>query len=252
MAQETVAICHAGRYFNRQGVDIEIGLAVEEAIAGTELRSPNKVNGQSRDLGPTQTKWEVTDETTIGALRRLAANDGGHLACLNFASAKNPGGGFLGGAEAQEELARPLLGLISLACSPRRLITNATAPAARLSISISQSGRPRCRFSRDDEGQLLDQPYEASVITAPAPNAGAIAVNEPVRLGRKLNLHCVAAQSSSLVSPPRARCASAGARSVGLWRFPQRSAMRCPGLSPTAGRRWRIRRRFRRDHLRDL
>jgi uncharacterized protein (TIGR02452 family) len=181
MAQETVAICKVGRYTNRDGADIEIGPAVAEAIAGTELHSPKKVVGNSSDPGSVPAKWEVTDETTIGALRRLAANDGGHLACLNFASAKNPGGGVLGGSEAQEEsLARSSALYPCLLAAPAYYERNrACRTALYLDLAIWSPAVP---FFRDDEGQLLDQPYEASVITAPAPNAGAIATNEPARL----------------------------------------------------------------------
>ena len=42
---------------------------------------------------------------------------------------------------------------------------------------------PFVPFFRDDSGALLDSPLLASVITAPAPNAGAVANNEPERLG---------------------------------------------------------------------
>jgi uncharacterized protein (TIGR02452 family) len=43
---------------------------------------------------------------------------------------------------------------------------------------------PLVPFFRDDSGHLLDKPAFASVITAPAPNAGAIAQNEPSNLPR--------------------------------------------------------------------
>ena len=37
-------------------------------------------------------------------------------------------------------------------------------------------------FFRDDAGSLIEKPILASVITSPAPNAGAIAQNEPANL----------------------------------------------------------------------
>lgn len=53
--------------------------------------------------------FEVTQETTQQAAQRMyleraaSATNDGRLAILNFASAKNPGGGFLRGSQAQEE-----------------------------------------------------------------------------------------------------------------------------------------------------
>jgi uncharacterized protein (TIGR02452 family) len=40
---------------------------------------------------------------------------------------------------------------------------------------------PNVPFFRDDGGALLDEPFLTSVITAPAPNAGAVVSNEPER-----------------------------------------------------------------------
>jgi uncharacterized protein (TIGR02452 family) len=218
MGQETVVICKAGRYINRQSTEVEIGAAVEEAIAGTELHTPKNVIGKSNDIGSVPTKWEVTDETTIGALRRLAAVDGGHLACLNFASAKNPGGGFLGGAEAQEEsLARSSALYPCLLAAPAYYERNrACRTALYLDLAIWSPAVP---FFRDDEGQLLDQPYEASVITAPAPNTGAIATNEPARLDEiEPTLHRRAEFVLGLASAQGVRRLVLGAWGCGVFR----------------------------------
>jgi uncharacterized protein (TIGR02452 family) len=43
---------------------------------------------------------------------------------------------------------------------------------------------PRCPVFRHDDGTLLEEPYRVDFITSPAPNAGAIAKNEPENTGQ--------------------------------------------------------------------
>lgn len=180
MAVETVAISQDGRYVTAAGIEVDIEAGVREAIAGTRLCEPHAFRRPLSKDGSVRTKFEVTGETTIAAMRRLSANMEGSLACLNFASAKNPGGGFLRGSEAQEEsLARSSALYPCLLAAPEYYERNrAGNTSLYLDLAIWS---PEVPFFRDDSGQLLERPYRASVITAPAPNAGAIAVNEPER-----------------------------------------------------------------------
>jgi uncharacterized protein (TIGR02452 family) len=122
-------------------------------------------------------RLDVRNETTFQALTRLAVS-GGHLACLNFASAKNPGGGFLNGSLAQEEALACASGLYPcLLKAPDYYERNrANRSALYLELAIFS---PLVPFFRNDAGTLLENPVLASVITSPAPNAGAIAQNEP-------------------------------------------------------------------------
>jgi len=181
MAVETVAICEDGRYVTATGVSVDIQVAVREAVAGTQLCVPNAFRRRTPKSATAQTRFAITAETTIAAMRRLSANGSGSLACLNFASAKNPGGGFLRGSEAQEEsLARSSALYPCLLAAPEYYERNrAGTTSLYLDLAIWS---PEVPFFRDDDGALLEQPYLASVITAPAPNTGAIAVNEPTRL----------------------------------------------------------------------
>ncbi len=129
---------------------------------------------------PVETKIEVANETTFRGLVKLAAR-GGHIACLNFASARNPGGGFLGGAQAPEEaLARASALYHCLLAAPEYYERNrANRSAVYLDLVIFS---PYVPFFRKDAGDLLEKPLLASVITAPAPNRGAVAQNEPRNL----------------------------------------------------------------------
>lgn len=182
LAKQTLAICEAGFYESPSGKRVGIADELARAKAGTVLYSPEKppiarTSGTSR-----VTRLGVRNETTFQALARFAAS-AGHVACLNFASAKNPGGGFLNGSLAQEEALACASGLYPcLLEAPEYYERNrANRSALYLDLVIIS---PLVPFFRDDTGVLLEKPVLASVITAPAPNAGAVAQNEPANLSK--------------------------------------------------------------------
>jgi putative RNA 2'-phosphotransferase len=179
IAESTLAACEAGFYTNAAGARVDLAPAIEAAKAGTELYElgvTDLANTYEDPAGmaprpPRATALEVTGESTLEALVRLAGH--GHVACLNFASARNPGGGFLGGAQAQEEsLAR------SSALYPCQLTQMSHYERNRHQKSLLYLDlalwSPLVPFFRDDDGAWLDAPVLASVITCAAPNAGAL------------------------------------------------------------------------------
>jgi uncharacterized protein (TIGR02452 family) len=176
-AKQTVAICNEGSYTASSGRMVNLAAEIERARAATVIHSPENPPPISGRRRTGRTRIEVRNETTFDALQQLA--DGiDHVACLNFASATNPGGGFMSGAQAQEEaLARSSALYPCLLRAPEFYERNrANRSAIYLDLVIYSPGVP---FFRDDSGGLLETPMLASVISAPAPNAGAVAQNEP-------------------------------------------------------------------------
>jgi uncharacterized protein (TIGR02452 family) len=97
---------------------------------------------------------------------------------LVFASARNPGGGFITGARAQEEdIARASALYACLTAAPDFYAHHRREPDLRYSDRVIYS--PEVPVFRDDTGRLLDQPYLLSMITAAAPNLSAIRSNQP-------------------------------------------------------------------------
>lgn len=181
IAQDTLHVIERGCYVAADSRTVELRDVIESAKAGT--RSYDRAVLERPLTGPRRaTRIEVTAETTCEAIVRLRRESNSHLCALNFASARNPGGGFLGGAQAQEEaLAR------SSALYPCLLTQQATyyepnraqRSLLYLDVAIFSPGVP---FFRDDAGTLLPEPALCSIITSPAPNAGAIANNQPKKL----------------------------------------------------------------------
>jgi uncharacterized protein (TIGR02452 family) len=181
LAKETLAICEAGFYETVNGCLVNIATDLTKAKAGTVVYSPDTLPASRTPTAQHETRFEVKNETTFQALVRLSVGGVGHLACLNFASAKNPGGGFLNGSLAQEEALACASGLYPcLLQAPEYYQRNrASRSALYLDLAIFS---PLVPFFRNDAGELIEKPILASVITAPAPNAGAVARNEPSSL----------------------------------------------------------------------
>ncbi len=180
VAEETLAILRAGHYQTPAGAQRKLASEQAQAVAGTRVWSPAELAELARverASGETPVRVEVVDATTQVAACTLAAD--GRMALLNFASAKNPGGGFLGGARAQEEDLARCSGLYPcLAGSTARpYYTHNRSQRSFLysDFMVFSPGVPffRSCSRRGESGWLLEQFFRADVVTAPAPNAGA-------------------------------------------------------------------------------
>lgn len=169
IADETMAIVSSGVYQTTAGANIRLAEKIALAVAGTRLYLPGDPLPAGAERIAGSPLIEVTPQTTLGAARLL----GGDVACLVFASAKNPGGGFRNGARAQEEdLARASALYACQTSVPEFYAFHRQQHDLRYSDRVIYS--PAVPVFRDDTGELLDEPFEAAFLTAAAPNLGAI------------------------------------------------------------------------------
>jgi len=183
LARQTVAIVEAGSYQSASGRTVDIAGSVRQCLAGTRLFPPDELERLRHEVlarpgeGWT-TALEVVNETTLAGIARVLGDGRGPVAALNFASAKNPGGGFLNGSQAQEDsLARSSALHASLVRAREFYERHRASPSLLYSDAMIWS--PGCPVFRDDDGRLLDEPRLVSFITSAAPNAGAAAANRP-------------------------------------------------------------------------
>lgn len=183
LARDTVEIVERGSYRSASGRAVDIGDAVRDCLDGTRFHPPEELarireEESGRPGGDGATAIEVVNETTLAGVARVLSRGEGPVAALNFASAKNPGGGFLGGSQAQEEsLARSSALYASQMRAWEFYERHRASPSLLYSDAMILS--PACPIFRDDDGRLLDEPMAATFITSAAPNAGAIAANRP-------------------------------------------------------------------------
>lgn len=183
LAKQTVEIVERGSYRSASGYVIDIAPTVGACLAATRFFPPEELEQIRRQIlaSPAEgiaTQFEVVNETTLAGVARLLSDGQKPVVALNFASAKNPGGGFLNGSQAQEEsLARSS----ALHASLLRAWTFYERHRAASSLLYSDAMilSPGCPVFRDDDGTLIEKPHLASFITSAAPNAGAAANNRP-------------------------------------------------------------------------
>lgn len=186
IARQTVDILENGEYSLPDGTTVSIANSMTKAREGTALYSPDRFAEVFAKLDvPTDrfaTAFQIENSTTLSAARRLVDADRSlDPLCLNFASAKNPGGGFLNGSQAQEESLARASGLH--ACiSPVSGYYDTNRRCGTGLYTHHTIYSPKVPVFRDDNDQLLPVPYLASFVTAPAVNAGAVHQNEPQRV----------------------------------------------------------------------
>jgi uncharacterized protein (TIGR02452 family) len=171
IANHTLSILETGMV---NGLSIKA--ALENAVQNTELFMGSETELEITHIQAFQTKITVSNETSLEALERLARADTDEVLCLNFASAKNPGGGFLGGAQAQEESLARSSGLYkTLLSKPDFYAFHRQQHDLLYSHRMIYS--PHVPIFKNDAGEILT-PYHAAFITCAAPNAGAISTNQ--------------------------------------------------------------------------
>lgn len=183
IARHNSVILAAGGYRTRSGRQVSLATALAEAKAGTRIYGPKQViPGEEPAAGPVRTVVEVTGESSTVAARRLAGDPdaGAAVAVLNFASARNPGGGYVRGAKAQEEaLCRASALYETLLEAPEYYETHRAGRSTFYTDRVIHS--PGVPVFRDDRGELLEAPFRVGFLTSPAPNAGTIRRQEPER-----------------------------------------------------------------------
>ncbi len=183
LAQETLSILQHGTYVSPQGSQVSVAKELAFSCAGTVLYRPGDLEAMLQEVearpAADATTLNVSSGTTLEAGRALVEKYGS-VTCLNFASAKNPGGGFLSGSQAQEESLARASGLYSsLQTQPAFYEFHRSGTSCLYSDHAIFS--PQVPVFRDDSGQLLSSPWKCSFITAAAVNAGAVRQNEPGR-----------------------------------------------------------------------
>lgn len=176
-AWQILEILKNGYYPSASGARVSVAAPQRAAMESTELFTPEQLDAMfhrgAGEIGGRPPEVRVIDATTTDAAKDLQGRHG-DVALLNFASAREPGGGFLRGARAQEEDLCRCGGLYS--CIEKVTayydINRANRSALYTDHQIYSRGVPFFRTA--ENAPFLETPYLASVITAPAPNAGAI------------------------------------------------------------------------------
>ncbi len=187
IARDTLQIIKQGYYHNSDKEKIHITKAQKAAERNTRFYTPEElsklVKHQAAVNGNHDTEFEVNDLTTFDAVRKAHAEGEENIMALNFASAKNPGGGFLGGAQAQEESITRASGLYPCLLEGKPYyVFHRTCRTCLYSDRMIYA--PKVPIFKDEDGKPLDDFVPVSIITSPAVNAGVVRRQEPQNIDK--------------------------------------------------------------------
>ena len=181
IAQSTLAALEQGFYQTSTNQSVVLAEVQRAAETGSQLYRPTDADDLLREFdqpGGAPAEVRVYSATTLEATAALAGA-GGRVGCLNFASARNPGGGFLGGSQAQEESLARSSGLYLCLTQFREMYAHNDRPGITGLYSDYFIYSPGVPVFRGEAGEWLPEIIKLDVLTAPAVNAGALQRNNP-------------------------------------------------------------------------
>ena len=171
LGRSAVEATKVGHYCNSTGQRVDWSAEVDAACVAKRSIAPNAPLPTEESLIEQETRIQVTNETTLQAARRFDGNGLRPLA-LNFANGVHPGGGFLSGARAQEEvLCRSSALYKTLEGDPMYEHHRQRDRPDSTDWAIYS---PHVPVFRTDDGTALDRPWLLSFLTSAAPYAPAI------------------------------------------------------------------------------
>ena len=170
LGKSAVGAAQRGYYINSADAKVDWSHQVANALSQKISISPDTPLKTSEQRHA-DTQVQVSNETTLQVSRRLTKM-GHRTLALNFANGIHPGGGFLGGARAQEEVLCRSSALYSTLIGDPMYQHNHRRSYPDSSDWIIYS--PDVPVFRTDEGTEIDKPWLLSFITSPAPYAPVV------------------------------------------------------------------------------
>ncbi len=182
IAEDTLRILKQGFYTNAFGENVIIKTAQQYSEGNTKVYTPKEtdilIGKNILNVPIKETNYKVVNDTTLNVVRKMLEAGLEKILCLNFASAKNPGGGFLNGSSAQEESIVRATGLYPCLLNAEEYYsTNRNTQSCVYTDYMIYS--PDVPIFKNEDGQYLENLCTVSIITAPAVNAGVVRESEP-------------------------------------------------------------------------
>ncbi len=174
IAKENLNIFKNKSYTALSGKSFDLSNDIDSAVNGTILYKDTPITKQ---FSVSNTSLEVTNETTAHAGFRALQSGKDNIVVLNFASARNPGGGFLSGASCQEEDLCRASALY--ACLKRKsMFYNENILCDNSLYTDNMIYSPDVPFFRNEYNLFIEEPFKLSIISAPAPNVRSLEIAE--------------------------------------------------------------------------
>lgn len=171
LGRSAVVAALEGVYVTEEGQTVFWRDAVQSACSAKLSIAPKtKLPSHERPVFA-ETRVQVTNETTLGASRRLV-DQGLRPLALNFANGIQPGGGFLHGARAQEEVLCRSSALYQTLVGDPMYAEHGRRPLPDSTDWVIYS--PDVPVFRCDAGAALQHPWHLSIVSCAAPFAPAI------------------------------------------------------------------------------